>query len=265
MQQTSARSVYRVSLSWLFVTLTVLVLATNIRAQSAGGQVLQSPPSNQQKSVQKPSPLEPYAPREPSIGLTPIVQTRGGIDPGRASHLSKGETEYRAGRHAAAVPELKEAVKESPGSYESHYLLALTLTETGKLEDAIAEFQKAIELATKDGSKILAYYNMGNAHFDLAQYAKAAAAYEQALKLDPTLSKPHYNLGLTHVGMNEISEAAEQFNAAIQLKPEYAEAHYNLGVAYLQLGKRSEAVEQQKLVSKLNPELATKLDHLIKK
>ncbi|HEY3104909.1 MAG TPA: tetratricopeptide repeat protein [Pyrinomonadaceae bacterium] len=221
--------------------------------------------SSQQQSVRKPSVLEPYAPREPSIGLTPIVQTRGGIDPGSASHLSKGETEYRAGRHAAAVPELKEAVKESPGSYESHYLLALTLTETGKLEEAIAEFQKAIDLATKDGSKILAYYNMGNAHFDLAQYAKAAAAYEQALKIDPTLSKPHYNLGLAHVGMNEISAAAEQFKAAVQLKPAYAEAHYNLGVAYLQLGKRGEAVEQQKLVSKLNPELATKLDHLIKK
>jgi tetratricopeptide (TPR) repeat protein len=221
--------------------------------------------SSQQQSVRKPSVLEPYAPREPSIGLTPIVQTRGGIDPGSASHLSKGETEYRAGRHAAAVPELKEAVKESPGSYESHYLLALTLTETGKLEEAIAEFQKAIDLATKDGSKILAYYNMGNAHFDLAQYAKAAAAYEQALKIDPTLSKPHYNLGLAHVGMNEISAAAEQFKAAVQLKPAYAEAHYNLGVAYLQLGRRSEAEEQQNLLSKLNPELATKLDHLIKK
>src|SRR5689334_6815747 len=88
--------------------------------------------------------LKPYLPREPSIRLPQRNSVRGGIGPGATSHLSKGETEYRAGRNAAAVPELKQAVKESPDSYDSHYLLALTLTETGQFKEAIAEFEKAI-------------------------------------------------------------------------------------------------------------------------
>src|SRR5262249_43435127 len=155
---------------------------------------------------------------------------RGGIEASAPSHLSKGETEYRAGRNAAAVPELQEAVKESPDSYDSHYLLALTLTETGDLKDAIDEFKRAIALANNDDSKIVANYNMANAYVDLGDYQNAAAAYQSSLKIDGTLSKVHNNLGLALVGLKKTSDAAAEFKQAVDLKPQYAEAHFNLAV-----------------------------------
>jgi tetratricopeptide (TPR) repeat protein len=159
---------------------------------------------------------------------------------------------------------LKEAVKESPDNYDSHYLLALTLTETGDLKEAIEEFKKAIALATKDDSKIVANYNMGNAYFDLGDYQNAAEAYQSSLKIDETLSKVHNNLGLALVGMNQPSDAAAEFKRAVDLKPQYAEAHYNLGVAYLQLGKRTEAEHVAQTLDGISAELAQKLNKLIK-
>lgn len=240
----------------------VLVWPFASRGQEGSGQGLQAP-SRDRKPSQKDDVLKSYLPRESSIGLPQRYAVRSGIDPKATSHLSKGETEYRAGRNAAAVPELKEAVKEQPDSYDSHYLLALTLTETGALKDSIGEFKKAIALATKDDSKIVANYNMGNAYFDLGRYQEAADAYQSSLKLDSTLSKVHNNLGLALVGMKRTSDAATKFKRAVDLKPQYAEAHYNLGVAYLQLGNKQQAQTEQQTLAGINSDLATKLEKLI--
>ena len=230
--------------------------------QEGPGQVTQAP-SRDRKPAQKDDALKSYLPREASVRLPQRYAIRSGIDPSATSHLSKGETEYRAGRNVAAVPELKAAVKEQPDSYDSHYLLALTLTETGALKESIEEFKKAIALATKDDSKIVANYNMGNAYFDLGKYQEAADAYQSSLKLDSTLFKVHNNLGLALVGMKRTSDAATEFKRAVDLKPQYAEGHYNLGVAHMQVGKKSEAQGEARALAGINAELAQKLNKLI--
>lgn len=243
----------------------LFVVSTNVTAQDTSGRTMQSSPAQVRKPPQKDDPLRDFLPREASIRLPQRYAVRSGIDAGATSHLSKGETEYRAGRNAAAVPELRQAVKETPDSYDSHYLLALTLTETGQLKEAIEEFRKAIALATNDDSKIVAHYNMANAYFDLADYQNAAATYQSSLKIDATLSKVHNNLGLALAGLKRTTDAAAQFKQAVDLKTQYAEAHYNLGVAYLQLEKRSEAEGEKSMLATLKPELADKLNALIRK
>ena len=240
----------------------VLALPFVTTAQAGSAQGIQAI-ARDSKPSQKDDLLKPYLPREASIRLSQRSAVRGGIDAGAVSHLSKGETEYRAGRNAAAVPELKAAVKEQPDSYDSHYLLALTLTETGALKESIEEFKKAIVLATKDDAKIVANYNMGNAYFDLGEYAEAVDAYESSLKLDSTLSKVHNNLGLALAGMKRTLDAAGEFKRAVDLKPQYPEAHYNLGVAYLQMGNKQQAQTEQKTLAGINSELANKLEKLI--
>src|SRR5215468_12494551 len=177
----------------------VFVLSMSIYAQGGSGQAAQSPARDRKPPQNEDDALQNYLAREPSVRYPPRVLMRGGIEPSTNTHLSKAETEYRAGRNAAAVPEAKQAVKESPDSYDSHYLLALTLTETGDLKAAIEEFKKASALATKDDSKIVANYNMGNAYFDLRDYQNAAEAYQSSLKIDDKLSKVHNNLGLAMV------------------------------------------------------------------
>jgi|SRR5690242_19427659 len=240
----------------------VLALPFATRAQEGSARGLQAP-SGDRKPAQKDDALKSYLPREASVRLPQRYAIRSGIDTSATSHLSKGETEYRAGQNAAAVPELRQAVKESPDSYDSHYLLALTLTETGELKEAIEEFRKAIALATQDDSKIVAYYNMANVYFDRRDYQNAADAYQSALKIDDKLSKVRNNLGLAFAGMKRLSEAAAEFKRAVDLKPQYAEAHYNLGVTYLQLGRRSDAEQESQALSDINPELAERLKKLI--
>ncbi len=206
--------------------------------------------------------FEKYAARDASARLIAAAGTRVVIAPD--DFYSKGEANYRAGKYEAAVKNLTQAVKLSPDRDEPHYVLALALTETGKLKEAIEEFKQVVKLTRKDEPKILSYYNMGNAYADLGQYEEAIEAYQQAIKLNPKLSKPHNNLGLAYAALDRITEGLAEFNQAVLLKSGYAEAHYNLGVAYLQSGKKHEAEEQQQILVKLNSELAGKLDVLIR-
>jgi Tfp pilus assembly protein PilF len=246
----------------LLIATAVITFSSPARGQGGSGQATQYP-ARVRKPPQKENELGPYLPREASIRLPQRYEVRGGIEASAPSHLSKGETEYRAGRNAAAVPELRQAVKESPDSYDSHYLLALTLTETGDLKGAIAEFTKAIALATKDDSKIVANYNMANAYFDLGDYQNAADTYKIALQIDNTLSKVHNNLGLALAAQKRLTDAAAEFRRATELKSQYAEARYNLGVTYFKLGQREQAQEQQQVLANLKSELADKLNLLL--
>jgi len=241
----------------------LLAMSASASAQAAKPQPQPTPRRPLVKPVGGARNFDQFARRDASARLIAAAGTRVIVDPG--DFYSKGEANYQAGKYEAAVKDLREAVRLSPEWEDPHYVLALALTELGKLQEAIDEFKQVVRLAIKDEPKILALYNIGNAYFDLGQYREARDAYQHAIKLNPTLSKPHNNLGLAYAAAGQLAEALAEFKRAVQLKGDYAEAHYNLGVAYLQLGRKQEAEEQERILWKLNLDMASKLSALIRK
>lgn len=251
--------------------LTILSLAASATALAQPSSQAKPSPTPRRalaKPVSGTRGFEHFAKRDASARLIAGGATRKIVDPG--DHFSRGESHYKGRQYEPAVKELREAIKQSPDWEDPHYVLALSLTELGRLEEAIAEFKQVIAFALKDTPKILSYYNMGNAYADLGKYEEAIKAYQQAIQLNLKVmgvrprASPHNNLGLAYAASNRIEDAAAEFKLAVQLLPDYAEAHFNLGVAYLQLGRKQDAETQQIILSKLKPELAAKLDALIK-
>jgi tetratricopeptide (TPR) repeat protein len=249
---------------FLFLLVVFSATAIGVVAQSS---TQPKPSPTPRRALPKPAGgsrgFDQFAKRDASARLIAGAGTRVIVDPG--DFYSKGEANYKAGKYEAAVTDLQQAVKLSPDWDDPHYVLALSLSELGKLQEAIEEFKQVVTLAIKDEPKILAYYNMGNAYVDLGQYDKAIESYQQAIKLKSNLSKPHNNLGLAYAAAGRLADAVAEFKQAVQLRPEYAEAHYNLGVAFVQKGQKHDAEEQQRLLAKLNSDLASQLDVLIKK
>jgi tetratricopeptide (TPR) repeat protein len=132
---------------------------------------------------------------------------------------------------AVACDTLTEATK--------HNNIGAELSNEGRWEEAIAEFDKAIDL---DPDYAMAYYNRGLTYHKLEKHDQAIADYGKAIELDPGYSEAHYNRGHAFFELDEYGLAIADFDKAISLDPDDAEAYVNRGSAYAKLGERDQAI-----------------------
>lgn len=95
-----------------------------------------------------------------------------------------GWAEYWLGRNRDAAEHLQKAVQLAPGSAKHHYRLgSLCNNALGKLQDAEAEFTRAVEI---DPEHQLAYQQRGICRYNQGKYDEAEADYRMAAELgDP--------------------------------------------------------------------------------
>jgi tetratricopeptide (TPR) repeat protein len=79
-----------------------------------------------------------------------------------------------------------------PGLVTAHFNLGLTLTEQGRLDEAITVLRKVIALKP---TLPQGHYDLGRALWMKGQTDKAAAAYRRAVELNPDYAEAHCNLG----------------------------------------------------------------------
>ncbi len=103
----------------------------------------------------------------------------------------------------------------------------IILNREGRLDEALADFNKALE---RDGELAEAFLNRGNTYFLMRQYDDAIADYEASLKYG--LEKAHvawYNIGLAYEAKRENMKAIEAFNASLAINPDFGPAQKKLG------------------------------------
>jgi tetratricopeptide (TPR) repeat protein len=106
---------------------------------------------------------------------------------------------------------------------EAHTYLGWTLHFQGKLEEAIEQCKKAIELDPDFGNP---YNDIGAYLIELARYDEAIPWLERAIeakRYDPR-HYPHYNLGRVYVAKEMYTRAREYFERALRIEPQYAQA-----------------------------------------
>jgi Flp pilus assembly protein TadD len=88
------------------------------------------------------------------------------------------------------------------------------------------------------------------------QKGEAAAAYREAVRLEPDRAANHAGLAVALANAGMAEEAIEEFHAALRLNPKFAAAQS--GLAYLlsqQLGRIDEAIAAYRVAVEMNPEL----------
>src|SRR5215510_4353340 len=90
------------------------------------------------------------------------------------------------------------------------------------------------------------------------QDEEAAAAFKQAVTLDPDMAEAHFRLGLAYEALNKEEEAEAEYKKAVEAYRKYltdnpsdAEAHYDLGQTYAGLHQYSDAIREYRQASKL--------------
>ena len=83
--------------------------------------------------------------------------------------------------------------------------------------------------------------------------AGAAAAYREALKLDPDNAALHYNLSLALKRLGEHEAQQRELEKAIELAPNLSQAYCELGLLYLSKGRREDAARALKNALAVDP------------
>ena len=137
---------------------------------------------------------------------------------------------------AAAYAQLEESF---PDSWRTHQLRAEGYALRQDLDDALKEYQAALEL--RPGEAKL-HEALGQLYLDNHSDPDAQRELEAALALDPLRAHAHYLIGRLYVQNRENEKAVPYLERALRLQPDLAEASELLGTAYVRLGQFANAV-----------------------
>jgi tetratricopeptide (TPR) repeat protein len=168
------------------------------------------------------------------------------------AHNNLGQALQEAGRAAEAVPALEAALALRP-SVEVHGLLALTLAQLGRAEEALAHGREAVRLGPE---RAAGHYALGQVWSGLGRLDEARQELQEAVRLDPALPDARATLGLVCARLGRLPEAREHLEAAVNLEPDNAGAHGNLGSVFFQLGNLEEAARHYERAVQLDPAYA---------
>jgi tetratricopeptide (TPR) repeat protein len=164
-----------------------------------------------------------------------------------------GLTHIQNNEHKTGVEYLRRALKIRSDFPEAYYNLGNALLTLRHPDEALLNFEKAIQLNPKDAQY---HFERGNALQELNRLDEAIASYENASLLSPRYAEAHNNRGLVLKEIGRSDEALASFDKAISLKPGYAEAYRNRGNALKELKRLDEAVASYDKAISLKPDYA---------
>ncbi|MGG6297503.1 tetratricopeptide repeat protein [Leptolyngbya sp. AN02str] len=122
-----------------------------------------------------------------------------------------------------------------------------------KLEEAIADYNKAIELAPDAPDP---YLNRGTAWEGLQQWDKAIADYNTVLSLDPNDPAAYNNRGNAEAGKGNWDVAIADYKHAAELAKDFAFARANYALALYQVGQTDDAIREMRNIVRKYPRFA---------
>ncbi len=117
---------------------------------------------------------------------------------------------------------------------ESYLQKAQLLEKEHRVKDAIAIYQKAVEVYPRH---FRPYYELGQLLTKSQSFPTAIKYYQQAISLNPQWFKPYYDLGQIATQENDLELAITYYQQAINLKSDYPWSYFNLGNIYCKLNK----------------------------
>ena len=110
-----------------------------------------------------------------------------------------------------------------------HANLAMVYENTGQLEEAIAHYQKALELHP---AKPSLHRDLAGVYWKKRRYSEAESHYKQVIAHDVTDVQAIYRLGLISLMKEDYLEAVSLFKKVIAIEATHVRAYGALGVAY---------------------------------
>ena len=118
-------------------------------------------------------------------------------------------------QYGAAEPVLRQAL-EGLDTAETRYDLALVLDRVGRLDEAVAEYERALDW---NPNHVDALINLAIVLVRQGLLARATRLIERAVAVDPDHADAQANLGALYLARGEREAAGRAFREALELAP----------------------------------------------
>ena len=149
------------------------------------------------------------------------------------ARFNLGKTYRDLQRHADAYKIFKSVANEWPTRSDVWLELAVALERTEQTIEAIAAYERAIEIGA---SSSLVWFQLGCCYMACNTFEKAENAFDQSLILDPAHAPTWINLAVTRENRKELASSIEIYAALLNKAPQYHEAAYRHALGLLQTG-----------------------------
>jgi Flp pilus assembly protein TadD len=164
--------------------------------------------------------------------------------------LDEAQADLDRNDFAAALIPLQKFLAEKPEVAYAHFQLAYALTALKRMDEALAEYQKAAELDPKMPE---AQLNLGMLLLE-KDPAAAVAPLRKAAELLPAQTRPRFLLGLALERSGDVAGATASFEAAAHLDPDDADSLTHLGAMYLRAARPADAEARFRHALELQPQ-----------
>lgn len=180
------------------------------------------------------------------------------LDPESPEVLEKlGLVYFRAGREAEAIEALNRAASSRTGSWEPFYLRGAVFRSLGGLDEAEADFLRALELAP---DAALARTALIELYLDTEQASKSMPLVHAEIDDNPGAAQPYLHLADVHRLAGHSIDAIEAVALALEQDPNLPAAYLRLGELWLEEGSSGDdpvalekAVTALESVAKMDP------------
>lgn len=125
-------------------------------------------------------------------------------------------------------------------------------SQAGREDEAAAAYEEALEL---DPQLVPALINLANLHYLRDQATRALELYRRAEELDREgYFQIPFNLGNIALDREDLETARGLYERALALEPDYADAHLYLAIALEKLGRSKEARPHWRAYRELEPD-----------
>jgi Flp pilus assembly protein TadD len=153
----------------------------------------------------------------------------------------------------------EKRVADAPGDPLAHNALGVAYFQSGRVDEAVKQFDEAIRLKPDEPT---AHFNLSLIGMTQGRLDDAAQHLLRAIAARPDYAEAHNNLGIILMRQGTLDPAILQFREVLRIHPESADAHYNLGRALLAAGQVAEAVVHLRQASVSTPDMPSMLDDL---
>jgi TolB-like protein/DNA-binding winged helix-turn-helix (wHTH) protein/Flp pilus assembly protein TadD len=140
---------------------------------------------------------------------------------------------------AGAEEQFQKGIALNPNQPLLHHWRSLCLLAMGRMDDARAEMQRALEL---DPLLLITNVNLGRIDYYQGRYDEAIKQYKRALELDENFMRTHLRLGLAYVQQRRFQEALAEYQRAREIGGDTPQIDAHIAHVLAVSGRKTEAL-----------------------